>query len=433
MLDEVVLKAHAQMLLASPLAVKKTRYPPYEAEIAAIEETLIARVETKDTLGERLVLRRISGTVNSSAAGLKALTALHIEIAITNILIEHFRRQNFISWNPLAGKQARQGLITFNNYPFFAATFSWIAPLLRWDAAEKKSKSTPVVFHTCCGRCNVWDVEGFAARIQRAGANKISRLRVLGIVAAEDFEHGAWNRAKEEGFVAINLRQLFGDAAFEAIVQVQELLKNVIGDATKAKDDDYNELSPMLTSLKTNPFIVNLKSLAFEALSGFLVKYEGWEEVQLNLKVPFKLPEGETEREVDVSGQKNAWDDLCIIECKAEAANKVLDGKHVRKFFTETVPAFLAAKCAARNPSHCHAEIWTTGIVTDVARNALKEISIRKCVTPALLGRDELIRRLPRPLHSTKRLLETIAELGNTTAPGDLCPAAQLREGTDSH
>ena len=120
-----------------------------------------------------------------------------------------------------------------------------------------------------------------------------------------------------------------------------------------------------------------------------------------------------SEREVDVSGQKNSWDDVCIIECKAEAANKPLDGQYVRKFFTETVPAFLAAKCPVRKPSHCRAEIWTTGIVTDAARNALNDLSISKCITAALVGRDQLKERLPRPLQSTKRLIETIAHLGN--------------------
>ena len=227
--DEAVIRPHAQMLLASPLAAAKNRYPSYEGEIAAIEEMLVAQVEAKDTLGERLVLRRLSGTTNGSAAGMKALTAFQTEIAITNILIEHFRRQNFISWNTLPANEAHQGLTAFNNYPFFAATFSWIAPLSRWDPVAQKSRPTPAVFHTCSGECNVWDVEGLAARIERAGHNKTSRLRVLGVLAAAHFGTEAWNRAKEKGLVAINLCQLFGEAAFEALVQIQELLKNVVG------------------------------------------------------------------------------------------------------------------------------------------------------------------------------------------------------------
>ncbi len=176
----------------------------------------------------------------------------------------------------------------------------------------------------------------------------------------------------------------------------------------------YRELSVSLQALKTNPFVVDLKSLAFEALSGFLLKNDGWEEVQLNLRVPFQLPVGTTEREVDVSGQKNSWDEVCLIECKAEAGTKPLEVEYVRKFFTETVPAFLAAKCPNQNPSHCRAEIWTTGVVTDLARRALNETKMKKFITPELRGREDLIERLPKTLQSTRRLIETIAEFGNT-------------------
>jgi hypothetical protein len=140
-----------------------------------------------------------------------------------------------------------------------------------------------------------------------------------------------------------------------------------------------------------------------------LVKNQGWEEVQLNLKVPLELPEGVTEREVDVSGQKNSWDEVCIIECKAEAASKPLEGAYVRKFFTQTVPAFLKAKCGEKTPSQCRAEIWTTGIVSDDAENALKEIPLKKFIQPQLVGRDRLAQRLPPTLESTKRLIQTIA------------------------
>jgi hypothetical protein len=209
------------------------------------------------------------------------------------------------------------------------------------------------------------------------------------------------------------LRQLFGEFAFDAIVQVQELLKNVAGDPAKADNEEYEKLSAMLPDLKTHPFIVDLKSLAFEALAGFLVKYQGWEEVQLNLKVPFRLPAGFTEREVDVCGQKNSWDDVCIVECKAETSGKPLSGEHVRKFFTETVPAFLEAKCPAQPPSHCTAEIWTTGVVTNIARDELKTLKLKGFIRPELRGREELMELLPKPLLSTKRLIQTIADIGN--------------------
>jgi hypothetical protein len=121
-----------------------------------------------------------------------------------------------------------------------------------------------------------------------------------------------------------------------------------------------------------------------------------------------------TEREVDVSGQKQSWNEVRIIECKAESGDKPLSGQYVRKFFTETVPAFLKIKCPSNNPSVCHAEIWTTGTVTNEALGALNEIKLGKYIKPALVGKTQLIDSLPKTLGSIKRLIETIAELGNT-------------------
>jgi hypothetical protein len=195
--NEVVLRRHAEMLLACPIDTEKTRYPSYGAEVAALEEVMGCQVEMRDTVGERLVLRRLGGTLNSSAAGLSALTTFQTEVAITNILIEHLRCQNFISWHPAIKSENPQRLIQFNNYPFFAATFSWLSPMVRWNEKSNKPKPTPVVFHVCLSQCRTWDVEGLAARIERAGANKTSRLHVLGVLAASDFEIDAWNNAKK--------------------------------------------------------------------------------------------------------------------------------------------------------------------------------------------------------------------------------------------
>ena len=412
--DGVLLRPHAEMLLATPIEKKKTRYSSFDTDMAAFEEILAGRIEVKDTIGERLVSLKLHGKPASSAAGLEAQTAYQVEISLTNILVEHFRQQNLISWNGLVGTDVHQGLVAFNNYPFFAATFSHLAPLKRWNETRNKSVPTPVVFHVCYNPCTIWDVDGFLERMSRAGVNKSSRLSMLGIIAAPDFTGDAWNKAKKEGLLAVNLRQLFGEPAFEAIVKIQELLKNVAGDPAMVKDGEYDVLLKAIENVKTNPFIVDLKSLGFEVLAGFLINYDGWQEVVLNIKVPCTLPDGKTEREIDVSGQKESWDKVCIIECKAEAGNKPLSGEYVRKFFTETVPAFLKVKCPVKKPSHCRAEIWTTGTVTSEAEDALKVISLGKFIHPALVGKTQLIERLPKTLGSTKRLIETIAELGNT-------------------
>jgi hypothetical protein len=409
LMDEVALTAHARMLLASPLSPKKAKFPGFEAEIAALEEIKLGKLEARGTTGERFTVQSLVGTPNSSAASLKAQSSFQIEIALANILLDHLRRQNLITWNQFVSKDFREGLVPFNNYPFFAASFSWLSPLIRWDK-HKTPKPTPVLFHVSSATGRLWDVEGFITRMNRAAYEK-TLFKMAGVIAAQDFDLDAWAKAKQAGLMTINLRQLFGDHAFEVIVQVQQLLKNVAGDATKAGDDEYRELTKMLEGLKTNPFIADLKALAFEALAGFLVKNQGWEEVQLNLRVPFELPQGMTDREVDVSGQKHSWDEVCIIECKAEAATKALDEAYVRKFFTETVPAFVKAKCKIKKPSHCRAEIWTTGTVSDSAKKALSEIPLKKFIQARLVERDQLIQELPPTLESTKRLLQTIAML----------------------
>ena len=38
--NEVVLRRHAEMLLACPIDPEKTRYPSYDSEVAALEEVM---------------------------------------------------------------------------------------------------------------------------------------------------------------------------------------------------------------------------------------------------------------------------------------------------------------------------------------------------------------------------------------------------------
>ncbi len=68
----------------------------------------------------------------------------------------------------------------------------------------------------------------------------------------------------------------------------------------------------------------------------------------LNQKVPFMS----TVREVDVYG--NCGDDVCLIECKAYHGKKLIPPEDVKKFYSETVPAFLKwwEKRNGRVPKH---------------------------------------------------------------------------------
>jgi len=337
-------------------------------------------------------------------------TALSTEASLSHILIDHLRRQNLISWNESVQRDPATGTAHFNNYPFSAARFSWLSPVLGWAQGSSKPKPIPVLFHVSATECKNWDVDGFVERIKRAGANQTSKRRFLGVIAAPSFQTEAFQQSRKEGFLTMNLRDLFGEAAFNVIVECEKLLKFEVGPGESAINENY--LSNALEGLRNNPFIADLKALAFETASAFALKQEGWEEVTLNSKVPFRLPKGNTERELDVSAQKHSWDQIYLIECKAEPSDEPLSDEYVRKFFTESVPAFLAHKATSRNPSHCRAEIWTTGIVTDLARDALKTLQLKSHIKPNLLGRTEILEKLPRGSDSIKRLINVIAETG---------------------
>src|SRR5438552_12882592 len=59
LVDEIAITPHARMLLASPLSPKKTKFPSFEAEIAALEEVEFGKLEAKDTIGERFTLQSL--------------------------------------------------------------------------------------------------------------------------------------------------------------------------------------------------------------------------------------------------------------------------------------------------------------------------------------------------------------------------------------
>ncbi len=407
--DETVLKQVAKFLLAVPEAKGLTRFSNYESEVAALEEVMLGRREGSGTVSERITRPQFAARSTGLIAWLKARSRLHIESYIARVLMEHFRRQNIISWNsPFSYDEL--GCTIFKNYPFTDAGFSWLSPVIQWSQSSRP-KPAPVLLHVSAQECQTWDVEGFLTRIERAGANKTSRIKILGIIAAPSFSREAWKIVKDKQLWGINLKQLFGEDAFKAFTVIEDLLKNTIGDAKKANDEEYLELSDLVESLKTNPFIVDLKSLAFEAVTGFLIKNQGWEEVQLNLSVPYKLQEGVTQREIDVSGQKSSWDEVFIVECKAEKATKELDAQYVKKFFTESVIAFLDFKCKPQRPRICRAEIWTTGVISETAVQALREIKLPKYIEPALRSGEDIVKDLPPTLKSVGRLIRTISQV----------------------
>lgn len=401
--EEVTLRSRAELLLGSPVIPDNSSYPAYQIDSDALVELGVARAEAPDSVMERLALASIEG-MNAHAVALRAYARFTTETALTNLLFEQFRRQNLISWNAKALSGTSAMLAMFNNFPFSATGFSWLKPMLRFNKAEQP-KPVPVVMDVLAKPCTTFDVQAFVDRITRAGQNKNRKLAILGILAAFDFDSSAWKLAKSEGLMTINLQQHFGEDAYKAFIQIQELLKSVAGEPEKAEDSDYKKLADTLTQLKSNPYVVDLRSLGFESVSGLIVRTMGYDNVSLNLKV---MRDSGEEREVDVSGERMGGQELFIVECKAEADQKSLNPEYVRKFFTETVPAFLRSRPGG-NVRQCRAEIWTTGQVGPDALAALKELKLKTLVKAALLGRDDVKHLIPNSLGSCKRLLETIA------------------------
>jgi len=160
-----------------------------------------------------------------------------------------------------------------------------------------------------------------------------------------------------------------------------------------------------------------LKSHSFQALTALLLREEGFQNVEINLDVPYqKHKQGpSTTRDVDVSGLLTAPSTLRLVECKAELRNKPLDPAYVRKFYKETVPAALKFFRKKSVPFRvCQAEIWTTGLLNEIAKNELIGISLNRAVEPVLRDYNDLSELVPTNLSSCKKLLAALAAVGIT-------------------
>ena len=119
------------------------------------------------------------------------------------------------------------------------------------------------------------------------------------------------------------------------------------------------------------------------------------------LDVPFQ----HTSRDVDVYGERK--DDVLVLECKALTDGKELSPEDVRKFYTETLPAYV--RTLAKRPKNVFAEIWTTGKVGEAAQEALKSISLAANVVPVLRDGDKVRQLVPSKLERICCLLTAIA------------------------
>lgn len=264
----------------------------------------------------------------------------------------------------------------------------------------------PLLLDVLAGECDVFDVESHRARLARVkGITR--RNHLLGILAASRFTKEAHRTARNAGLMVISLKDTFGDAALDLMGQVGTLLTDAAdvpgGGDRYAADVENGSLS--LERLKDHPFVQDLRSLGLEALSALIARVEGWEDVKVGISVPFQK---ETTREVDVSGHTHGGRRALVVECKAHQADGPVAGEDVKKFFEQTVPAFLRHH-QQWQIEQCTAEIWTTGLIDSSARAALEKISLDRRVAPSLLDGVALEQKIRLALAPCRRLLRTIA------------------------
>lgn len=376
----------------------------YDKELVGLKE-LGVRVVHENSALESLVSPAIPDHVDANEVALIAFRRLRDSALVTRILADHFRRQNVLAWNRVEMPDFDKPYVTFNGQVFSGFGFCYLSPLVRWKKDADQPTPCPVLidcYHNVCAQSHV---ESFAQRIERATIRGKNRLPVLGLVAARDFDRDAWNDARKRGLMTVSLRQQFGDEALDAMVMIESLMHGLGRTEELAPEDRFEEFSELLTKLKTNPVVVALRSIGFEALAGLILRAEGYEQVELGRIVPWR----ETTRDVDVYGIRG--DELKVIECKAYHRRKSVLGEDVRKFFGQTVPALKAwLRERDRSFSHCAAEIWTTGPLGNEARDELYGMKRPKQNDWKMRRAEDLIDRIPAPLRRRSvELLRAIA------------------------
>ena len=400
----VLLKVEAQRLLAAPLQPKASRTPTYDAEVSVLVELGLCGVEGEDTALERLTIRPLIGTLASYKHARSEFVRQIVNMRLTRILTDQFRKQAVIGWESSTYGNRETGTVLFSDYAFSAVSYSWLDPLVR-RSRGRRPKSTPVLFDVFSRECDLHDVEGFLHRLRRIGSNRNARLPLLGVIAAHTFAGDAWDVAKKGGLLVINLRQSYGRAALKALAGMEHLLRlAIVGDPLGKYDAeiDYEGLADDVEALRMHPYVADLRSLGLEVVTAVLLRAHGWEDVRLGLAVEFKG----TTRDVDVIGKRSGEDEIYVVECKAAHEARDLDPAHVHKFFCETVPAVLRS---FQNAKKCQAEVWTTGRVGDAARRELASISLVPRVEPALRETADIVSLIPSTLSPCKRLIRTLS------------------------
>lgn len=372
-----------------------------DRELAAIEEAGIGVVEDSGTARKRLVRTRYRGTDDGQALGFKLLAEVEIKRHLLALLLRHYKQQNIIAWN--TPEPGTPGIYNGGQIFDFMA-FSRLRPLRR--KTGDKWKSGPVPLDVLVRPAELFDVDGFIERLHRAGDHKGSRFRPLGVMGARSFSPEALRRGKEFGLVLVNFKELFGEAGLDAITKAQELMAALATGNDAGVGTLADQLAAAVALLKDNPMVSALCGIAFETLAVAVLRARQCEEVRAGLDVPWEEEGVETTRDVDASGHiEDQWQ---VVECKALGAAKSVDQETIRKFYTETVPAFLDF-IGKNKIKECKAEIWTTGCVSAEADAYFKSLRHNRRVKPAILTRREIT--IPQRIIKLERLMDVIAAL----------------------
>ena len=420
--DQIIHEVQAQKLLAAPAAGKLTgNYPGLDRDFSALTElgVTITRVGSHQFLSRR----RSSLTLKDAAA---PLSLLRRESLLTRLVVNRLKKENVVSWSGSHLPSLERLATEFSGQVFSAFGFSFLRPLRRRPADGGESKPCPVLLDVHGGLSGTEVVESFLQRAHRATSKRGSSTPFLGVIAARSFTDEAWKRARSEGLIAMNLVQVFGDQALEAMVVAERLLG---GFDVEPASEDYTQLVRSIRKLKANPVIADLCSIGFEAFAGMVLRDQRYELVTMGTNVPF----GTTTRDVDVHG--TGADEVVVVECKAYHEKKFVDFSEIKKFFTETVPSFVkwwSARNDNRTPSKVRAEFWTTGRFYHDAEEKLAALALKKNVVPALVTREQLEANLSSRVRMRGvSLLSAIAQSGEADDEGEqvLGQAAVSLEG----
>jgi hypothetical protein len=397
-----------RLLAVAPTALTATHLGKrlYETDLAGLKELGVELID-EGTAQESLLSPTRPPELDVAAAGALAAQRLREEAVLARVLVERLRQQNLLAWNQVNVPETLTPYVVFNDQVFTASGFSYLSPLLRWKDSAGHPTPCPVLIDCYQAECTTAQVDSFSQRLDRVANRGRSKMPVLGIIAAKDFEKAAWDKSKRHGFVSINMRQMFGEEALEVMAQIEHLITGLrYSDDLHGQEEKFAKTAAAIQELKANPIVATVRSIGFEIVAALFMRSEGHEGVELGRVVPWK----QTTRDVDAFGIRGGT--LRIIECKAYHRRKSLTPEEVTKFFTETVPALKQyLRKSGKQIDKCEAEIWTTGTKGQEAGTTLH--NLRRPDTDAwrILRIEEMRGILPPPIRQRSvELLNAIAD-----------------------